>query len=58
MSDGASAMMGKEKGVAAILRRENPHMHNVHCVAHRLVLCTSQTAKKIDLLKKAKANII
>ncbi|KAL3879846.1 hypothetical protein ACJMK2_032125 [Sinanodonta woodiana] len=51
-SDGASAMMGKEKGVAAILRRENPHMHNVHCVAHRLALCTSQVAEKIESLRK------
>ncbi|KAL3843060.1 hypothetical protein ACJMK2_021015 [Sinanodonta woodiana] len=52
MSFGSNAMMGKEKGAAAILRRENPHIHNVHCVAHRLVLCTLQVEEKIKSFKK------
>ncbi|XP_060566971.1 E3 SUMO-protein ligase KIAA1586-like isoform X2 [Ruditapes philippinarum] len=51
-SDGASAMTGKEKGAAAIMRRSNPHMHNVHCVAHKLALCTSQAAEKVPMIKK------
>ena len=29
------------------MQRENPHMVNVHCVAHRLALCTSQAAANI-----------
>ncbi|XP_061170873.1 zinc finger protein 862-like [Saccostrea echinata] len=45
-SDGASAMTGKQNGAAAIMQRQNPHMVNVHCVAHRLALCTSQAASK------------
>ncbi|KAL5016780.1 hypothetical protein ScPMuIL_006369 [Solemya velum] len=51
-SDGASVMTGKKNGVAAIMRRSNPHMVNVHCVAHRLALCTSQAAADIPLLQK------
>ncbi|XP_060565329.1 uncharacterized protein LOC132724476 [Ruditapes philippinarum] len=30
-SDGASVMMGKDSGVAALLRSENPSMINIHC---------------------------
>ena len=33
-------------GAAAMMQRQNPHMVNVHCVAHRLALCTSQAASK------------
>lgn len=39
-------------GAAAILRRTNPAMNNVHCIAHRLALCTSQAAEKSPLMKK------
>lgn len=37
-SDGASVMTGKKEGVAGLLRRANPHIINVHCVAHRFNL--------------------
>lgn len=33
------------------MQRENPHMVNVHCVAHRLALCTSQAAANIPQLQ-------
>lgn len=33
-SDGASVMTGKEKGVAALLRSENPSQIRIHCVCH------------------------
>lgn len=33
-SDGASVMLGKCNGVAAILRQSIPHMLEQHCVAH------------------------
>lgn len=38
--------------MAAIIQHENPHMVNVHCVAHRLALCTSQAAAKIPYMQK------
>lgn len=34
------------------MKRENPHMNNVHCIAHKLALCTSQAADKIPHLKQ------
>ena len=34
-SDGASVMLGKSNGVAALLRAEVPHLTVQHCVAHR-----------------------
>ena len=43
-TDGASAMTGKKNGVSAFLKKENPHCINVHCIAHRLALCSSQAA--------------
>ena len=51
-SDGASVMTGKVNWCAAIMRHENPHMQNIHCVAHKLALCTSQAAENIQPLKK------
>ena len=41
-SDGANVMTGKDKGATGMLLRHNPHLVNVHCVAHRLALCTSK----------------
>ena len=49
-SDGAAAMTGTKNGGTGMLLRENPHLVNVHCIAHRLALCTSQGAKVPALL--------
>ena len=51
-SDGASVMSGLDKGVAGRLRELNPHMIHIHCMAHRLALCTSQAATAISPIKK------
>ena len=34
-SDGASVMLGRHKGAAALLKRQVPHLTEQHCVAHR-----------------------
>ncbi|XP_046583346.1 zinc finger protein 862-like [Haliotis rubra] len=34
-----------------MMKRINLHMINIHCVAHRLALCTSQAAEKLPALK-------
>ncbi|ESO11974.1 hypothetical protein HELRODRAFT_158351 [Helobdella robusta] len=34
-SDGASVMLGKKNGVAALIRAEVPHLTEKHCIAHR-----------------------
>ena len=46
-SDGASVMTGKKTGVTGMMMQKNPIMVNVHCVAHRLALCTSQAAANV-----------
>ena len=51
-SDGAAVMTGRNKGCKGILLRSNPHMVNVHCVAHSLALCTFQAAEAIPVFKE------
>ncbi|XP_006824225.1 zinc finger protein 862-like [Saccoglossus kowalevskii] len=51
-SDGASVMVGKRTGVATRLKERNPILINVHCVAHRLALASSQAMDKIKYLHR------
>ncbi|XP_061191044.1 zinc finger protein 862-like [Saccostrea echinata] len=51
-SDGASVMTGLDKGVIGRLKELNPHILNIHCMAHRLALCTAQAANGIPALKR------
>ena len=36
-TDGASVMTGTKEGMTGHMKRKNPMMINVHCIAHRLV---------------------
>ena len=47
-TDGASVMTGRKNGLTGLFLRENPHLVNTHCSAHKLALCTEQAAKGID----------
>jgi hypothetical protein len=47
-TDGASTMMGHRNGVSVQLRRKNPYMLQFHCSAHRLALCTEQSASDVS----------
>lgn len=40
-SDGAAVITGKTNGVAVRLKKVNPFLISIHCMAHRLALCTS-----------------
>ena len=51
-SDGASVMTGKGKGVTGMMLRKKPHLVDVHCIAHKLALCTSQAAENLPPLKE------
>lgn len=51
-SDGASAMSSDKEGVAGKLKRVNPNIISVHCIAHKLQLCVSQAAEKVKFLKE------
>lgn len=51
-SDGASVMTGVKSGVSARMMADQPFLVNIHCMAHKLALCTSQAADKVTYLKK------
>ena len=50
-SDGAAVMTGRNKGTTGMMLRTNPHLINIHCIAHRLALCTSQAADKVKAMR-------
>ena len=50
-SDGASVMTGRHNGVASKVKQKSPHCVAIHCMAHRLNLCSSQASKGIEYLK-------
>ena len=56
-SDGASVMTGKNNGVAARLKRVNPFLISIHCMAHKLALCTSQASTGIQFLSTFKETL-
>ena len=47
-SDGASVMTGWKNAVAARLKKVNPYMLPIHCIAHRLALCCADAASNMD----------
>lgn len=49
-SDGASVNIGKKGGVAALLRREVPHVIDFHCLPHRLELALLEMQKSCKLV--------
>ena len=51
-SDGASVMLGRRNGLAALLKRSVPHLSEQHCVAHREDLALSASWKDNSSLKK------
>ena len=50
-SDGASVMTGRHSGVAARVKQKSPHCVSVHCMAHRLNLCSAQASKGVPYMK-------
>lgn len=56
-SDGASVMTGKNNGMAARLKRVNPFLISIHCMAHKLALCTSQASTGIQFLSTFKETL-
>ena len=51
-SDGASIMTGQVGGVNKLLKKENPVMINIHCMAHHPALCSSQAASNVATMEK------
>ena len=59
-SDGASALMGTENGVATQLQRENPRIVTVigHGNAHNLALAAGQAADDVPYLAKNYCSVL
>ena len=51
-SDGAAVMTGIHNGVGAKLREDNPHLVQVHCVAHKLTLAAGQVCRDNSLFNE------
>lgn len=51
-SDGASVIVGKHSSVSTRVKKESPHCINIHCIAHRLNLATSQASRNIPFMKE------
>ncbi len=51
-SDGASVMLGKNNGVASLLRKIQPALVSVHCMAHRTELSFRDATKNVGLYDK------
>jgi hypothetical protein len=51
-TDGAAVMVGKNAGLAALLKRERPQLVALHCVSHRLELAVKSVAKAVPWYKK------
>ena len=45
-------MSGKDAGVATLLKRRNPYIVNLHCLAHKLALAASQAADQVTYMKR------
>lgn len=56
-SHGASIMTGRVGGVSTLLKKENPFMINIHCMAHHLALCSSQAASNVSTMEKVQATV-
>lgn len=50
-TDGASVMTGRLNGVGARLKRLQPILTSIHCVAHRLALAASQAGDSVLFIK-------
>ena len=49
-ADGASVNLGKKGGVAALLRRDMPHIIDFHCLSHQLELAILEMQKSCVLV--------
>ncbi|XP_070545566.1 zinc finger protein 862-like [Ptychodera flava] len=57
-SYGASVMTGRKSGVAARLKSSvNEKLISIHCLAHKLALCSSQAAKQVEYINNYQETI-
>ena len=52
-TDGASVMTGTCSGVTTRMKKKNPFILSMHCIAHRLALASGQAADSVPYIKKS-----
>ena len=56
-TDGANVMTGSKTGLTRHFLRENPHLANTHCGAHRVALVSEQAAENIKAIQDFKSTV-
>lgn len=56
-TDGASVNVGSRGGLGAILKRDIPHLIQVHCIAHKLELAILDACKQVVYVDKFQTTI-
>ncbi|XP_039632273.1 SCAN domain-containing protein 3-like [Polypterus senegalus] len=49
-TDGAPAMIGREKGAVSRLKEDNPELISYHCIIHQSVLCASLSDEHAEVM--------
>ena len=50
-TDGAPPMIGRDRGLTAQLKEDNPDMINYHCIIHQSVLCASMEDEFYEVME-------
>lgn len=50
-TDGAPAMMGREKGAVARMKKDNAELISYHCIIHQTVLCSTLSDEYAEVMK-------
>ena len=58
VTDGAGTMIGRQNGMAAIIKREVPDLINTRCVCHRLALACAHASKELNYIKKVEGLLL
>ena len=56
-TDGASVMTGKNRGLAALLKKDVISLVAVHCVCHRLALACTDTNDELAVIKEVETEV-
>ncbi|KAK0154982.1 SCAN domain-containing protein 3 [Merluccius polli] len=49
-TDGAPAMIGREKGAVARMKEDNPELISYHCIIHQSVLCSTLSDEHAEVM--------
>lgn len=56
-TDGASVMTGKNRGLAALLKKDVISLVTVHCICHKLALACTDTNDELKMIKEVETEV-